>query len=88
MTALGESESSLASKCMDFCQALSSQGRAFKFSLTLGSNFSFSLDARDKVPVLDSKTVAIKKKLSPSTQEETCQAQDRVSDKEANPSSS
>ena len=68
MTAVGESESSLASKCMDFCQALSSQGKAFKFSLTLGSNFSFSLDARDKVPALDSKTVALKKKLSPSTQ--------------------
>ena len=52
---------SLANKCMDFCQALASQGTSFSFTLTTGSRFSFSLDTRGM------KTVqAKKKKLSPS----------------------
>ena len=34
-------ETDLANKCLDFCQTLSSRGSAFKFSLTMGSNFSF-----------------------------------------------
>ena len=42
---------------------LSSQGLAFKFSLTVGSNFSFTLDTK----VLASDTQAKKKKSSPST---------------------
>ena len=59
--------SSLAIKCMDFCHALASQGMAFSFSLSVGRDFSFSLDARDKkkaTPVLTEQV--IKKKLSPS----------------------
>ena len=59
--------SSLAIKCMDFCHALASQGMAFSFSLSVGSDFSFSLDARDKkeaIPVLTAEVT--KKKLSPS----------------------
>ena len=61
MTAV--SETNLATKCLDFCQILSSQGLAFKFSLTVGSNFSFTLDTK----VLASDTQAKKKKSSPST---------------------
>ena len=62
MTAVGEID--LARKCVDFCRSLSSQGLAFKFSLTAGSNFSFTLDTR----VLASDTQAkAKKKPSPST---------------------
>ena len=59
--------SSLAIKCMDFCHALASQGKAFSFTLSVGSDFSFSLDARDKkqaAPVLTAEVK--KKKLSPS----------------------
>ena len=48
MTAVGESDSSLAAKCLDICQVLAGQGVAFNFSLSIGSNFSFSLDARGK----------------------------------------
>ena len=65
MTAVGESESALASKCLDLCQTLMSQGLAFKFSLTVGSGFAFaldtslSLDTKGKEPV--------KKKPKPST---------------------
>ena len=59
--------SSLAIKCMDFCHALASQGMAFSFSLSVGTDFSFNLDARDKkkaTPVLTAEVT--KKKLSPS----------------------
>ena len=63
MTAVDEVNSSLASKCMDFCQALASQGQAFNFSIVIGPNFSFSLDTRSKV-MQESVT---KKRSSPST---------------------
>ena len=33
-------DSSLASQCMDFCQALASQNKSFTFSLTIGSTFA------------------------------------------------
>ena len=62
MTALGESDPNLATKCLDFCQAQSSQGVAFNFSLSIGSTFSFSLDTRGKAS-MSSGT----KKKSPST---------------------
>ena len=48
MTAASELNSSLNSQCMDFCQALARQGLEFKFSVTIGSAFTFSLDARAK----------------------------------------
>ena len=43
MTAVGDESSSLASKCLDLCQTLASQGQAFTFSLTIGSTFNFSM---------------------------------------------
>ena len=65
MTAVGESESALASKCLDLCQTLMSQGLAFKFSLTVGSSFAFALDTS---PSLDTKgKEQVKKKPKPST---------------------
>ena len=66
MTAVGESDFSLATKCLDFCQTLTSQGSPFNFSLTIGSSFSFSLDTREKMVALASQ-VKSKKKASPST---------------------
>ena len=48
MSAVGEENSSLASKCMDFCQALAKKGKTFNFSLSIGSGFSFSLDTRSE----------------------------------------
>ena len=47
MTAVSETDSSLTTKCLDFCQALAGQGKIFKFSITIGSTFSFSMDTRD-----------------------------------------
>ena len=61
MANVDETDSSLATKCLAFCQALSSQGKAFQFSLNIGSTFSFTLDTRCK------ETLATKKKASPST---------------------
>ena len=66
MTAVGN-ESPLASKCLDLCQTLASQGQAFTFSLTIGSTFNFSLSTGSQdTPAPASKTV--KKNKSPSTQ--------------------
>ena len=60
-------DSTLAIKCMDFCHALASQGMAFSFSLSVGSDFSFSLDAREKKKATSVATEEVKKKkLSPS----------------------
>ena len=49
---------SLATKCLDICQALASQGRNFTFNLSL-SPFSFSLDTRGEVVSLDSRKTNI-----------------------------
>ena len=55
---------SLTTQCLEFCQALASQGQAFSFALTIGSTFSFSLDNREKTSFIK---VNLKKKPSPST---------------------
>ena len=44
MTAVGETNSPLMTQCLDFCQALALQGMVFKFSVSVGSTFNFSLD--------------------------------------------
>ena len=64
---------SLATKCLDICQALSSQGKEFSFSLnfSLNSSFTFTLDTREKdTPSKSTSTSTTKarKKVSPSTQ--------------------
>ena len=63
MAAVTEVGSTLLMKCLDFCQALSSQGQAFNFSLAIGPTFNFSLDTRGKVL----KGPVAKKRTSPST---------------------
>ena len=64
MAALGENDTSLASKCLDLCQALERQGKDFKLSLTIGNAFSFSMGSRggtNPVPI------SRRKRSSPST---------------------
>ena len=59
MTAASSGDnSSLATKC----HALASQGKEFKFSITIGATFTFSLDTRE-----DKETLPIRIKKSPST---------------------
>ena len=64
MTAPSELNSSLNSQCMDFCQALARQGLEFKFSVTIGSAFTFFLDARAKE---GRDVTTVKRRNSPST---------------------
>ena len=64
MTAVGDSDSSLAAKCLDLCQALAGQGLAFNFSLSIGSSFSLHARGRGQALANQSKT---KKKKTPST---------------------
>ena len=62
MSTAASGEDSMASKCLAFCQALVSQGQVFNFSLSIGSDFTFSLDTRSKASGSQRK-----KKPSPST---------------------
>ena len=48
MSTAASGEDSMASKCLAFCQALVSQGQVFNFSLSIGSDFTLSLDTRSK----------------------------------------
>ena len=63
MAAVSEVNTSLISKCMDFCQALASKGQGFCFSLAMGPSFTFSLDTRGMATM----GPEVKKKKSPST---------------------
>ena len=60
--------SALVTQCLEFCQALASMGQTFNFSLSVGSNFTISLNTRQDVASLDPKKADVKvvKKLSPS----------------------
>ena len=64
MTAVSETDSSLTTQCLDFCQALAGQGKVFKFSITIDSTFTFSLDTREGKETFPTR---IKKRSSPST---------------------
>ena len=65
-------DTTMASKCLEFCQTLVSQQQHFSFSLTVGSSFSFSLDNRKESINLETRKVTSlkkqmpRKKLSPS----------------------
>ena len=66
-------DTELAIKCMDFCQALAAQGQTTSLNITIGSSFSFNLDTRVRSTTkdttkanLDPKLVS-KKRKSPST---------------------
>ena len=63
MAAVTEGNTTLLSKCLEFCQALYSQGQAFNFSVAIGKDFTFSLDTRSK----EASPVTLVKKASPST---------------------
>ena len=85
MTAVGETD--LATKCLDFCQTLSSRGSAFKFSLTMGSNFSFSLDTKVLTSDIQVKYLP-KKKPSPSTIRRNARRREMFLSKKRNPAPS
>ena len=80
-------ETDLANKCLDFCQTLSSRGSAFKFSLTMGSNFSFSLDTKVLTSDIQVKYLP-KKKPSPSTIRRNARRREMFLRKKRNPAPS
>ena len=84
MAAVAEVGSTLLSKCLDFCQALSSQGQAFNFSVTIGQDFTFSMDTRRKAA---SPVTMVKKKTSPSTLRRNARRREEFLKRKQNPSS-
>ena len=62
MAAVNESDFPLVNKCLELCHALAGQGKVFKFSLTIGSSFTFFLDSRE-----DKEVPPTRKRKSPST---------------------
>ena len=60
---MGDKYVTLATQCMDFCRHLDSKGKAYKFSITIGSDFTFSLDTRGEATT----SREVRKKLSPSS---------------------
>ena len=82
MTAVTEVGSSLLTKCLDFCQALSNQGQVINFSVAIGPDFTFSLDTRRK----EGSTVA-RKKASPSTVKRNARRKEEYLKRKNKPSS-
>ena len=82
MAAVTEVGSTLLSKCLDFCQALSSQGQVFNFSVAFGPDFTFSLDTRSKEA-----SPVTKKKASPSTLRRNARRREDYLKRKQNPSS-
>ena len=57
----------MTNKCLEFWQALASQGQKFSFSLNMGPSFTFSLDTSEKnTSMVTTLKHSVKKKLSPS----------------------
>ena len=77
---MSEADSSLVSKCMEYTKQLANQGREFKFSLSLPSGFSFSLDY---IQEKTSPKNLEKKKKSPSTLRRNAQRRKIFVDKKA-----
>ena len=77
----------LTNKCLEICQKLASQGQKFSFSLSIGSNFSFSLDTKEKYTSLDCRQVrtplhaGCKEEAEPLISEEEFEEEGRISEK-------
>ena len=84
MATVAEVGSSLLSKCLDLCQALCNQGQAFNFSVTIGKDFTFSMDTRSKEV---SPVKVVKKKASPSTRRRNALRRQEFLNKKRSPSS-
>ena len=72
----------MANKCLEFCQTLVNQGQIISFSLTIGSNFSFSLDARKESSILETR----KKSSTLETRKGTKIQEEQVRKKKLGPS--
>ena len=85
MTAVSESDSSLATQCLDFCEALARQGKNFKLSITIGFTFTFSSDTKEGKTTLPTR---IQKRKSPSTLKRNAKRREEFFAKKSTPESS
>ena len=81
MKNMSEVDSSLVSKCMEYTMQLANQGKGFKFSLSLPSGVSFSLDYSQGETA---SRIPEKKKKSPSTLRRNSQRRKTFLDKKSN----
>ena len=51
----GANNSALVKQCLEFCQTLASMGQTINLSLSIGSNFSISLNTNKDITILDSR---------------------------------
>ena len=73
LKSMSEMNSSLVSKCMDFTKHLANKGTDFKFSLSLPTGFSFSMDFNQDKMTLSRMP---EKKKSPNPQEKFLEEED------------
>ena len=74
-----ETDTSLASQCLGFCQMLASQDKDFSFCLKIGSTFAFTLDTKVKVQAPE---VARKQKTPSSMRRNARRRQEFLNSKE------
>ena len=82
MEAVGGVNPTMASQCLDLCQALIGHGQAFTFSLTIGATFTFSLDTRSK----EISGPMVRKVPSPSTRRRNTRRREEFLKRNAKPS--
>ena len=51
----GAANSALVKQCLEFCQTLASMGQTINLSLSIGSNFSISLNTNKDITILESR---------------------------------
>ena len=74
-------DATLVSQCLDFCQTLAGKSLTFSFSLTIGTNFSFSVDTTGKGALAPKK-----KKPTPSTLRRNARRREEFLNKKVKPS--
>ena len=75
-----EEDAKLVSQCLDFCQTLAGKSLSFSFSLTIGTNFSFSVDTMGKGALAPKEK---KKKTTPSAMRRNARRREEFLNKNA-----
>ena len=78
-----EEDAKLVSQCLDFCQTLASKSLTFSFSLTIGTNFTFSVDTMGNGNLASKEK---KKKPTPSAMRRNARRREEFLNKKLNPS--
>ena len=85
----GANNSALVKQCLEFCQTLASMGQTINLSLSIGSNFSFSLNTNKDITILESRKAETERtvvkevrKLTPSARKRNQKKRGRILEKE------